>query len=100
MTPPRPALDANAAACARTAGSRAACAVATSRSTARKCPFSLSESGDGGRAAVVPMAREAVAGVVARRESRCVFVRVGCGWMYFWGRGSLSAHVLLESPSR
>lgn len=50
-----------------------------------KCGFSVTEEGVGGRAVVVPMARDCVGGSVGRNERMCAWGDVGAGKTYYEG---------------
>lgn len=80
-----PEVEANARACDCAPGSEAAWAESTAERMVRKCGLVVRESGVGGRAVVVPMARDGVGGVVGRRVRRWEVVGAwGLGKTYWW----------------
>lgn len=60
----------------------------------RKCGFSVTEAGLGGRAVLVPITRLGFGGEVGRRDRVCVVGLEGVGRMYF--RFSVLASLLVE----
>ena len=79
-----PACEAYMAAAAFTSGSCAACSLMTQWRILKNSGFSFRESGVGGFAVDVPIARDGVGGVFGRKERMYDFgVADGWSWMYY-----------------